>query len=201
MLHNVRSVSSCLSMFQSRILMSNRKIALALILTIASVTPSFAALAGKIEFAGFLDPVFAGPVVTGIDVVASPFGLLDNEAFVSSATGSFSLLPGSIGFYSDIDFSTLPISPLWSVGGFSFELTSLTVVTNDGAHLDLSGSGIVTDGVDSAPMDWTLTSTDASGAGAFNFFADSNIVVPESSALLPFGMLALVVLTLRRRTK
>ena len=69
------------------------------------------------------------PTSTGLDFGGYIFGVGDNTFQVTTRTGSFvSLAPGSIGTINNFHFNPFSgsVAPLWSVGEFSFDMTSLS---------------------------------------------------------------------------
>jgi len=79
---------------------------------------------------------------------------------------------------------------LWQIGGFTFDLTSSTVVSQSATFLDVSGVGTISgNGFDPTPGTWSFNSTQADGSSnpTFSFQANS-AAVPEASPLALFGM-------------
>src|SRR5436309_1514235 len=78
---------------------------------------------------------------------------------------------------------------LWSVNGFTFNLTSSTVVTRTKFFLSVSGTGIITGpaGFDATPGVWAFTSQNAGGHphNTFSFSANTEGgAVPDSGMTL-----------------
>jgi hypothetical protein len=88
---------------------------------------------------------------------------------------------------------------LWSVGGFTFNLTSSVIMTQNTQFLDVEGVGTITStntNFDPTPGTWSFTSSDANGQNqtTFSFQAHSAAVPePNSMALLAIGVLAAAV--------
>ena len=88
---------------------------------------------------------------------------------------------------------------LWSVNGFTFNLTSSTVVTRTKFFLSVSGTGIITGpaGFDATPGVWAFTSQNAGGHPHSTFSFSANTVaggVPDGGmtvALLGVGLMGL----------
>ncbi|MCP4275472.1 MAG: PEP-CTERM sorting domain-containing protein [Gammaproteobacteria bacterium] len=103
---------------------------------------------------------------------------------VTSGTGDFLGLAGSSMTMNTnpLDLTNLPAS-LWSVGVFSFTLSSIT--NNDGQNVD--GVGTITGtGYDPTPGTWHFTSS--------NFdvqFIAANVPEPSILALMGLGLVAL----------
>jgi len=96
-----------------------------------------------------------------------------------------------------------PTPGLWSVGGFTFDLASSTVVLQNSDFLVISGTGTVSgNGFDPTPMTWDFTSQSPDANGVFSFSASGNAGggVPDGGttvALLGFALTGLEIL--RRR--
>lgn len=88
---------------------------------------------------------------------------------------------------------------LWTLGGFTFELVSLSSVSDSGTHVDLFGTGELSgNGFDPTPTTWDFSSNELT-------FSTANITqvpVPEPGVLSLFGLglLATVFVARRRRT-
>ena len=120
---------------------------------------------------------------------------------VESGTGSFAGLvfptPVVMASYT-FDPSTMT-NGLWSVGGFTFNLTSSTVKQRTAEFLSVSGTGIITGpaGFDPTPGIWAFTSQNAGGQPgmSFSFSANSHAgAVPDGGmtlALLGAGLMGL----------
>ncbi|MES2474886.1 MAG: VPDSG-CTERM sorting domain-containing protein [Verrucomicrobiota bacterium] len=104
-------------------------------------------------------------------------------------------------FTAPWSFVSGAVSPLWVVGGFTFDLTSSSIFQQNANFLDVRGTGMVTgNGFDPTPGNWTFTITSASGSGSgvsgtgFSFVASNNTNVPDGGttvALLGFSLLGL----------
>ena len=99
--------------------------------------------------------------------------------------------------------SSAPFSGLWSVGGFTFDLTSSVVAFRSRNSLDVEGSGTVSGhGFDVTSGDWSVTFTKHRRRSLFwfSFEADPSVAqppvasVPESGStgvLLTLGLIGL----------
>jgi hypothetical protein len=79
---------------------------------------------------------------------------------------------------------------LWSIGGFTFDLTSSTIMTQNAQFLDVEGVGTISgNGFDPTPGTWSFNSTQADGSSnpTFSFQANS-AAVPEASSVALFGI-------------
>jgi hypothetical protein len=83
-----------------------------------------------------------------------------------------------------------PATPmLWQVGGFTFDLTSSTVVSQSATFLNVSGIGSASgNGFTSTPGTWSFTSTQADGSSNPSFSFQSQTAVPEANTLALFGI-------------
>lgn len=127
---------------------------------------------------------------------------------VVSADGSFSGIAGgtSVAFSSPWFFDSGPVADLWSVGGFTFNLTSSSIVAQGGypAGVLVDGIGSVSgNGLDSEAMTWSFSTQDPGAIGAdslvFSFSAASGTTgsVPDggtTAMLLGLGVLGLGLL-------
>jgi hypothetical protein len=115
-------------------------------------------------------------------------------------TGSFAGLvfptPVVMASYT-FDPSTMT-NGLWSVGGFTFNLTASTVEQRTATFLSVSGTGIITGppGFDPTPGVWAFTSQSAGGhtGMSFSFSANTAAGVPDggmSMVLLGAGLMGI----------
>ena len=83
-----------------------------------------------------------------------------------------------------------PTNALWSIGGFTFNLTSSMVDSQDATFLDVTGVGTISgNGFDPTPGTWSFTSTQSDGSSNPNFsFQANSAAVPEASSLALFGI-------------
>jgi hypothetical protein len=109
-----------------------------------------------------------------------------------------------VASYSDFVFDpvTTPVSPLWSIGGFSFNLLTMNLVTQTSSLLHLTGSGVVssTSPGTETPFAWEFQGQ-PTGYG-FNAFVNDTVPgptsVPEPSTLFLFGLGGLAMAGYRR---
>jgi len=83
-----------------------------------------------------------------------------------------------------------PATPaLWSIGGFTFDLTSSMVVSQDATFLDVSGVGTISgNGFDPTPGTWSFSSTKSDGGQSSTFgFTAQSAAVPEPASVLLFA--------------
>ncbi len=134
-----------------------------------------------------------------------------NGAFVTAANGSFSGTEGSSVNYSTFAWnpSNAPITPLWNFTNlgitYSFDLLSLSIVTQNNVDLILSGLGkLNVTGMDETTGTWRFSVNNAGGAAHANYnfgFTSSNSALPDSGStalLLGLGVLGLAAAAKRR---
>jgi len=142
------------------------------------------------------------PLSTGINF--GPFSsdaTTDNTFLVADTSGSFNAIPKDIygefpglrtGTINDFQFvSFVPVlTPLWSAGGFSFVMSSLTYEKDldDNNALVVRGEGTMSgNGFEVTPGSWILTSQGARGSNfAWSGSAEA-APVPEPATMLLFG--------------
>ncbi len=92
---------------------------------------------------------------------------------------------------------------LWSVGGFTFDLTSSVIASQDSTFLDVEGVGTITStkgGLDPTPGTWSFTSSDANGQNQATFsFQSNSAAVPEPSSFALLSVAAMVGAAATRR--
>jgi hypothetical protein len=112
---------------------------------------------------------------------------------VTSGTGDFSsVAPGTIATYNDFTFNPSTATPgLWSVGGFSFDLATSIIMSQDNAGLVLNGSGTVF-GTGFAPTagTWSWSGDQTGQTFAFSSTTSTQAAIPEPAtlSLLAFGL-------------
>ena len=88
-----------------------------------------------------------------------------------------------------------PTPALWSVGGFTFDLASSTVVLQNADFLLISGAGTITgNGFDATEGTWSFTAQSPKANGVFSFSSSDGFVAPEGGstvALLGLGLTGL----------
>ncbi len=121
------------------------------------------------------------------------------QPFQNGPTG-FSIVLQDSGSFSSISAGTqaamatpwifnpsTPTSSLWSVGGFTFNLTSCTIATQNVNFLDVEGVGTITStnsNFDPTPGTWSFTSSNANGQNQSTFsFQAHSAAVPEPSTV------------------
>ena len=167
----------------------------------AQATP----IQGTIEFAGSVhfntnSLATAHRVVTWYDI----HGNAGFSSVAPSSTGDFSgILAGTQATMAQpwIFNPSTPTPGLWSVGGFTFDLLSSTIVTQTAGNLDITGSGIVSgNGFDPTAMEWSFTAQQSGGTPRTIFsFSANGVAVPDGGSAVAILGLALVGIEVLRR--
>jgi len=117
--------------------------------------------------------------------------------FASYITASpFTL--GTINDFSFVDTFT-PVTPLWEIGGFSFDLSTVTIEKQNSTTLILSGSGsIYGNGFEVTEGSWNLTANTIFGS-TFSWSATTGVPEATSLSLLAMSLLGLALVARRKR--
>jgi VPDSG-CTERM motif len=160
-----------------------------------------AAITGNINFAG------SATFDTNSLATASTVTSWINSHVEAGSTGDFA----GIAVNTPATFSapwvfnpSTPTSGLWSVGGFTFDLLSSTIVTQNSNFLTISGTGIVSgNGFDPTAMEWSFTTQNSSGRPKtiFSFSADGVSVPDGGSAVALLGIALTGIEALRRKLR
>jgi hypothetical protein len=176
--------------------------ALALLPMVSMATPisTLPHINGSLEMFGDLAPT-GSPIMdlgqaTGLNFLGDDFTV--DHAYGDLAAGGVRQL--DIGFIQDFGFKPLwpsPVAPLWSIKGFSFVMTSITILKQTSGSLWLVGNGYMTHaGFQATTATWNLQVNAV--IGKF-FFGSSSATVPEPATLLIFGAGLLGLAGMRRR--
>ncbi len=129
-------------------------------------------------------------------------------SIVTSDSGSFSSIPilSNVTMTAPWIFNpSTPTIPLWQVGGFTFDLTSSTIVSQNNSFLNITGVGTISGtGFTTTPGSWSFTVSNANGKTheTFGFQSDTVASVPDGGATAALLGLALAgVEVLRRKFK
>jgi hypothetical protein len=121
------------------------------------------------------------PQVQSVDGTFATAGVMPGDATTFSAPWSFNTPPGTV------------TNPFWSVDGFTFDLTTSHIVQQSGGFLSVTGTGDVShSGFTTTPGTFNFTTQDSSANSKFSFSA-ATTAVPESSAVVLFGIGGLCV--------
>ena len=132
-----------------------------------------------------------------------------NLSIVTSDSGSFSSIPilSNVTMTAPWIFNpSTPTIPLWQVGGFTFDLTSSTIVTQTTTFLNITGVGTISAaGFTTTPGTWSFTVSNADGKKHSTFGFQSDTVgnaVPDGGATAALlGVAVAGVEVLRRKFK
>jgi len=163
-------------------------------------------LDGGLSMTGSFIPIGAeGAQVPIMDSTGISF---DGSSFlVTTATGDYASLVGSTGMINDFYFiPSSPITPLWSVGGISFAMTSLEydkrALPNNSHDIEIFGTGVLTaTGFEDTPGYWNFTGQGADNAN-FSWSASSgssSAPVPEPATMFLLGTGMVGFITARRK--
>lgn len=188
------------------------KTLLAILATAALVLGSVQAvqITGDIDFAGqaFFNTTSLA-TATAVNNFKTMASGPDHTALVTDVSGSFAttIASGDIASFPNVyQFNpSAPASPLWTVGGFSFNLTSSTVLLQTSMFLVIQGTGILTGpaGFDPTPGTWAFSSqqSDGKSKNSFSFSANTSGVpqVPDGGSTVSLLGAALVGAAALRR--
>ncbi len=163
----------------------------------AALPASASFINGSITMSGDFVPVGGSTLgtATGIDFLNDDFGVDDaTEDFSDAGIGE-----GDLGTINDFTFvGVVPAFDLWSVGGFTFNMTSTQVVFQNDWFLLLTGIGTISgNGFLETYGSWSLSAN--TGGSLFNFSAGTAAPEPGTMALLGLGTLGMLAGRRRRR--
>jgi hypothetical protein len=128
-----------------------------------------------------------------------------NSSNVSSRSGDFAgftFVGQAVTMAATYIFSpSTPTPGDWSVGGFTFDLISTTIVSQSNSFLNLTATGFVSgNGFDPTPFLWSFTSTSAGGRNHITFgFTSDATAVPEGGMTVTLLGVAFCALGIARR--
>jgi hypothetical protein len=101
---------------------------------------------------------------------------------VVSRSGSFSkyvTAGASVTMAAPWNFNSGPLPALWSVGGFTFDLTASTITQQGKGFLAVTGTGTITgNGFDPTPGTWRFSTQNLPARGVFSFSASTTASPP-----------------------
>jgi hypothetical protein len=174
--------------------MKNSFVSSLAILVMLAGTASASLIAGELGFVGSFTPN-STPLSTAT-------ALTFPSASIVGATGDFLGIPlGALpfsGFTFSPDLLPNPL-PLWNTGGFSFDMTSLSIDLQTNTNLLLSGVGTLKGtGFTDTPGQFNFT---GNTLGAIFTFSAGNVnATPEPTSVLVWGGLVAGVLGVKRRS-
>lgn len=181
--------------------------ALLAVLALGSTAAFASPISGNITFAGSVQ-FDTGSAGTATSVISW------SNAHVESVDGDLdsAINPSdAVAFVAPWSFETAPGTPaipsFWSVGGFSFDLYSSSILfqtTLGGGSVLVSGSGMVSgNGFDATAGSWSFTTQNpGTNGGSFSFSASSG--VPDggvTAVLLGSSLLGMGVMGFRRKKR
>lgn len=116
-----------------------------------------------------------------------------NASFVLQSSGDFGAIAAgtSVAMAAPWIFNPSTATPgLWSVGGFTFNLSGSVIVQQTSTFLNITGTGTITgNGFDPTPGTWSFTSSNSSGSNSSSFgFQAQSAAVPEAGSVALFGI-------------
>lgn len=134
---------------------------------------------------------FGGTIKAGSNLQTATSLAFSTPTFVTSASGSFAGIssPGDLATFNGFSFNpfTGDDNPVWSTGGFQFDLKDINVNTQNANSLVLLGSGIVTgNGFDPTTFSFSLSADRISSAVAFSA-TTAPLATPEPGTLFLLG--------------
>lgn len=129
---------------------------------------------------------------TGINITG------DDATITGVVDGSFAaagITAGQTAVYNDFTIGSVPIAGLWSIGGFSFDLTNMTIDFRAPTLLALSGSGMLkstSPSLDDTSGMWNFTANTAGTNFTFSSSSAADAVPePNITMLLAVGLIGL----------
>lgn len=186
----------------------------AAVLLASTQTPYAIPITGNIGLTGALVyDTDSSATAMAVTSWVNPIIAIDSGVF--AAPSVFAVAPGtSVSMASPWSFNTsTPITSFWSVGGFTFELLSSSIVSQGGAagstgYVAVQGAGLVSgNGFDATPMSWSFTAQDpqaSRGPDRWTFSASGASLgsgVPDGGATaLLLGLALTSVAVIKRKT-
>src|SRR5438874_172438 len=141
----------------------------------------------------------AGVVPNGL--ATATFVMEWNSSDVAGSTGDFSDIPPetSVNMAGRWVFNpSTPTPGLWSVGGFTFDLQSCTIVSQSNSFLHIKGIGTLSgEGFEPTTAIWNFVSTDPDNT--FGFTSTTTTVPDAGTTAALFGLALASVEGLRRK--
>ena len=163
-------------------------LAMAILSAVLPASPTLSApIQGTIDFGGVVTfDTISLATATRVNIWNSSFVLQDSGNFSGIAPGTNATMAAPWIFNP-----STPTPALWSVGGFTFDLSASTIMSQSSTFLDIRGVGTISgNGFDPTPGTWSFSASRGDGGTASNFgFQAQSAAVPEAStvALLAVG--------------
>lgn len=158
-----------------------------------------ATIQGNIDFGGVVTfDTMSLATATAVNTWNSSFVLQDSGDFSGISPGTNVMMAAPWIFNSGTPSmpSPGPATPgFWNVGGFTFDLSSSSIMSQSAQFLDVRGVGTISaSGYDPTPGTWTFTSSRGDGSTSATFgFQSQTAAVPETSAAVLIGIGALLL--------
>ena len=141
----------------------------------AVVTPQAAPITGSISVRG-------GATLDTLNVNTATKVTGWQNAAVVSRSGDFATfvnVGASVTMTAPWNFNSGPLPALWNVGGFTFDLTSSSIVTQGGGFLSVAGTGTISgNGFANTPGSWRFSTQNPPANGVFSFSASTTANPP-----------------------
>jgi hypothetical protein len=145
----------------------------------AGVTLEAAPISGSISIKGGAE--ISSTSVNTATQVTSWLNGAGAKPTVVSRSGSFSTVSVGAGvtMAAPWNFNSGPLPALWSVGGFTFDLTASTITQQGKGFLAVTGTGTITgNGFDPTPGTWRFSTQNLPARGVFSFSASTTASPP-----------------------
>src|SRR6266446_9342312 len=148
--------------------------------------------------AGVIDTLAAGPIngtitirggaelnTGSVNTATRVIGWLNGNGAaptVVSRSGDFATfvpVGASVAMAQPWNFNSGPLLGLWSVNGFTFDLTSSSIVQQGNGFLSVKGTGVISgNSFDPTPGSWTFTTQNPPANGVFSFSGSTTASSP-----------------------
>lgn len=175
---------------------------LSLLALVAAMTVGTAARAGTIN--GNITFV-GGLALDNVDFLAATGVSSFVETSVKSIDGDFvpMIAKGdAVAFPASWSFNSGAVAPFWSVGGFTFNLSSSWVTFHDSDSINVKGNGWITgNGFEATEGYWNFSTQNIAADGQFSFSASSKSVPDNGASIVLLGLGLTGVGAIARRQK
>ena len=194
--------------------MKKELMVMASVIGFATVSAQAVKINGTINFDGSAELTPNPVIVPGQSLLEGAIGVESWVDFptIEEATGDFTLdgPGGALNPDTEADDPVMfnapwvfgsGLSPLWEVGGFTFNLTSSNIEFQSDFALIVNGTGVAFgNGFEETDGNWVfaITNADQGANGTFNFTADA-ATIPDGGATVALFGLALLGLPILRK--